>query len=255
MKLDHPFVHRVDPGNSTVPICYDRLQDWIDRLPGWFTSPEIPSPKATLLCGLPGSGKGTTAKAIARALQRPLYRLDPACDAFASAEILTLLGSDDPCVLWIDSPGEAHSGLLRWLLDREQLVFVVCTTDRPHRLPVGFTSRRIFCDIWHLDLPSMQQRIAIWSDLLSIRIEGHHLHDSVRLAQVSSMFTPGEIHEAYDDAVRQAGQAPNEGALIDSILKLRPVSHELDENLARLRDWTTSRAAVAASVAHSQSGD
>ncbi len=255
MKFEHPFLHSVDPGNSTVPVCYDRLQSWIDRLPGWLTSPEIPNPRATLLCGLPGCGKGNTAKAIASALQRPLYRLDPACDAFALAEILTLLGSLDPCVLWIENPGEAHVGLLRWLLDREHPVFVVCTTDRPHRLPVGFTSRRIFCDVWHLDLPGMQQRSYIWRDLLTTRIEGHHLHDSVRLAQVSSLFTPGEIHEAYDDALRQCGKTPDEGALIDSILKLRPIANELDEELARMRAWTANRAAVAASLAHSPSGD
>lgn len=60
------------------------------------------------------------------------------------------------------------------------------------------------------------------------------------------MFTPGEIHKAYDDAFRQVSQTPDEGALIDSILKLRPIAHELDEDLARLRAWTTNRAAVAA---------
>ena len=112
--MNHPFLHPVDPGNNTVPVCYDRLQSWIDRLPGWFSNDVIPAPKATMLCGLPGSGKSRTVKAIARTLGRLLHRLDPACGLAALAEIHTLLGADkQPGVLWIDQPSAVQIGIHR----------------------------------------------------------------------------------------------------------------------------------------------
>ena len=248
--MKHPYLHPVDPGTNNVPVCYDRLQSWINRLPAWLADPSIPKPKATLLCGLPGTGKGNSVKAIARVLQRPLFRLDPACDRPALAEITTLLTQHKtPCVLWADQPGEVHAGMHRWLLDNTtQPAFVVFTTDTPQKLPAGFTRADVVESAWHLDLPGTRQRSALWGELLAAAYTGHHENDSVKLAQISPMFTAGEIHAAFEHAHRECGRLPDEGHLIDAVLRLRPVGCSMDEQLACLRAWALTHACVAAST-------
>jgi hypothetical protein len=56
IKINHPFLHPVDPGNTTIPTCHDALPSWANRLPAWFSDPAIPNPKAVALAGLPGAG-------------------------------------------------------------------------------------------------------------------------------------------------------------------------------------------------------
>ena len=246
--MKHPFLHPVAPGHTPIPICYDALQAWVDRLPGWFADPAIPKPKASLLCGLPGIGKGTAAKAISRILGWPLFRLDPACDPTALAAITRLLQSEKhPCVLWIDQPGEAHTGIHRWLLDvNPSPSLVVFTTDAPHKLPPGFTRADVVESVWHLDLPNVTQRSALWGELLATANPGYHEHDSVKLSQMSPMFTPGEIQAVYEHATREAGTVPDEGHLIDAVLAMRPVALSMDEPLANLRSWACAHALEAA---------
>ncbi len=204
---------------------------------------------ATLLCGLPGVGSGSAAKAIPKALGRPLLRLDPACDRPALAEITTLLDTDKmPCVLWVDQPGEVYSGIHRWLLDGPTTpAFDVFTTDAPHKLPAGFTRADVLESVWHLDLPDVRQRRALWGELLSTAHSGYHEHDSVKLAQLSPMFTPCEIQAAWDDARRVCGGVPDEGRLIDAVLRVRPVALLMDEGVACLRAWARVHACEAAS--------
>jgi hypothetical protein len=246
--MKHPFLHPVDPGHTPVPICYDALQAWVDRLPGWFADPAIPNPKATLLGGLPGIGKAIAVKAFARMLRQPLFRLDPACDASALAEITRLLQAEKhPCVLWIDQPGDVHVGIHRWLLDVDPSpAFVTFTTNAPQMLPPGFTRADVVESVWHLDLPNVTQRSTLWGELLAAANPGYHEHDSVTLGQMSPMFTPGEIRAAYENATREAGQIPEEGQLIDAVLALRPVALSMDEQLACLRAWARAHALEAA---------
>ena len=250
-QMNHPFLHPVDPGNKTIPVCYDRLQAWLDRLPGWFSSDVIPTPKAVLLCGLPGSGKGSTVKAIAGVLNRSLFRLDPGCPASVLAEILTLLAAEkQPGVLWIDQPSGIHSGIHRCLLDCNMPpAFLVLTTHAPHRLPEEFLRADVVESVWHLDLPDNRQRCALWHDVIKSANPGYHSHDTVRLAQLSIRFTAGEVRAAFDHATREAGGFPDEGTLIDSILALRPIAHSMDESLACLRHWAVAHALDAASGA------
>lgn len=242
--MKHPFLHPVTPGNINIPACYDRLQSWADQLPVWFADPSTPKPKATLLCGLPGTGKGSAAKSIARALGRPLFRLDPGCDASALADVLAQLGAQkQPAVLWVDQPGPVHTGIHRWLLDHEMSpAFVVFTTDRPHRLPEGFVRADVIESTWHLDLPDYLQRCTLWHEVIKAANPGYHPHDTVRLAQLSIRFTAGEVRAAFDHATRAAGGFPDEGQLIDSILALKPVANSMDETLACLRQWACAHA-------------
>ena len=246
--MKHPYLHPVEPHNPTVPVCYDRLGSWLARLPEWFADPHVPVPRATLLCGLPGTGRGRVAQAIARVLRRPLHRLDAAADGHALAEIRALLAIDDPCVLWADQPGEPHTDLHHWLLDRPvPRVFVVYTTFTPQRLPAGFTRADVVESVWHLDLPDLRQRSALWGELLAAACPGYHGHDSVKLGQMSPMFTACEIQAAWDDARRVCGGTPDEGRLIDAVLRLRPVACQMDEGLACLRAWARAHATDASS--------
>ncbi len=64
---------------------------------------------------------------------------------------------------------------------------------------------------------------------------------------MSPMFTPCEIQAAFDSARRDAGRAPDEGQLIDSVLRLRPVTLSMDEEVACLRAWARVHACDAAS--------
>ena len=126
-------------------------------------------------------------------------------------------------------------------------VFVVFTTDAPHRLPPALTRSDVIESIWHLDLPTLKQRSALWGDLLSATISGHHTHDSVKLGQLSGVFTPAEIHAAYDRARRECGGMPKPGALIDAVLALKPLALRMDADLACLRAWAHGHARAASS--------
>lgn len=243
--MKHLNLFPVDTRNAILPGHHDQLQAWIDRLPGWFAEPRVPWPKATLLCGLPGVGKATATKVIAKTLNRPLFLLD---GSIPLTELSRLVDKEDPFVLWMDRPGEQHLAILRWLQSPDDFkVFVVFTTDAPHKLPPGFTRADVVSSAWHLDLPDLRQRSALWGDFLADSIPGHHEHDSVRLSQVSPMFAPVEIRAAYDNATRECGGVPKPGALIDAVLATKALALRMDEHLACLRAWAHEHACSAAS--------
>ena len=65
---------------------------------------------------------------------------------------------------------------------------------------------------------------------------------------MSPMFTAGEIQAAFDDARRVCGGAPDEGRLIDAVLRVRPLGVLMDEGIACLRAWARVHACEAAST-------
>jgi hypothetical protein len=245
-NMKHRNLFPVDTRNAVLPEHYDQLQAWIERLPSLFNNASVSAPTATLLCGIPGVGKGTAAGIIARTLNRPLFLLDgsiPLTDLDSQAD------GNEPFVLWIDQPGQEHAGIIRWIQDAELgKAFVVFSTDEPHRLPAVFTRADVVSSIWHMELPTLNQRSALFGELLSSRIAGHHTHDSVKLGQLSGLFTPAEIHAAYDRACQECGGVPKPGALIDVVLALKPLALRMDAELACLRAWAHEHALAAVSA-------
>lgn len=250
----HPFVHPVDPGSLQLPDCYDKLHVWLNQLPAWFNQEKIPAPKATVLCGIPGSGKHLVVRTIARKLARPLYRLDPACDAFALAEILGLLGVEAPCVLWIDRPEQTHIGVIRWLLDHPaRPLYLAVTTDRPHMLPLDFLRSDVIESVWHLDLPDASHRSKWWDGIIETPDPYPGRYDGTEPARLSELLTPGEIQAAYDATMRQTGgQLPSEHDLKSHAHDIRPIVHCCSELLATLRHWAATHATNGASKAWQQ---
>jgi hypothetical protein len=243
--MQHRNLHPVDTRNAVLPGYLDQLQTWIEFLPQQFSNSSVPCPKATLLCGLPGVGKGTCARIIARTLQLPLFLLDGSIPLNAMNR---LSDKGQPFVLWIDQPGAEHLGIIRWLqAQNSTAAFMVFTTDAPHKLQAGFLRSDVVLSIWHIDLPDLCQRSGLWGELLAASIPGHHEHDSVKLGQLSPMFTAGEVRAAYDHAVRAAGGIPAPGILIDAVLAMKPIAPSMDEHVACLRAWALVHARSATS--------
>lgn len=243
--MKHRNLYLIETRDAVLPGYFDELQAWTETLPEQFTNTSIPPPKATLLCGLPGVGKGIAAKVIARILQRPLFLLD---GSIGLNTLNRMMHSESPCVLWIDRPGDSHLGVHRWLLEqRFPFAYVVFTTEAPHRLSPGFMRTDAVNTVWHLDLPDLRQRSALWGDLLFANVPGFHEHDSVTLGQLSPMCTAAEIRAAFDQAMRLSRGVPRPSALIDSVLALKPVAITMDEHLACLRAWTWLHARSASS--------
>lgn len=243
MNLRH--LHPVDTGDQPPPSYFDRLHGWMDSVADQFARGPAHLPRAALLCGLPGVGKATAAKALARSLGLPIARADPALHICGPHET----GSTRPMVLWIDEPQHAPILSHRWLTDTTPTrVFAVFTTTAPQALPPWFTRADVMSAIWHLDLPDTRQRAEIWGDLLSAACVGHHDHDSVQLGHLSPMFTVAEIHAAFANACAVSGYPPHRESLIDSVLAIRPVAVSMDENLAHLRHWARVHAENASSV-------
>ena len=253
--MNHPFLHSIDAGDQSLPAHLETLLAWLERLPHQFKA-EVAAPKGTLLCGLPGSGKGIIAAVIAATLQRPLFRLDPACDPFAVAEIVGLLGSMSPCVLLVNEPGEQHHGLVHWLLDQPRPVFVVTTTMRPTKLPTGFFRRDLFDTAWHLDLPKLGERCKIWSQHLNPHGSPVAGYDCVRLAQCTPRCTFAEIRAMHDSVVRGVGgKIPSENDFLGVAVRHRPSAHDMDDEVSILREWSARRAERAGLVASAEEVD
>ena len=248
-NMKHRNLLPVDTRNAVLPGHYDQLLAWIERLPSIFNIASVPAPKATLLCGIAGVGKGTAAKVLARTLNRPLFLLD---GSIPLTDLDSLADCKEPFVLWVDHPTEQHVGLIRWMQDAEPgKAFVVFSTDEPHQLPAVFTRADVVSSIWHMDIPTLKQRSALFGELLSSRIAGHHTHDSVKLGQLSGAFTPAEIHSAYDKASRESGGVPKPGALIDAVLALKPLALRMDAALSCPRAWAHEYARAASSCGRS----
>lgn len=244
--MNHRNLFPVDTRNAVLPGHYDQLQAWIENLPGHFDNPSVPPQKATLLCGIPGVGKGTAVKVISRTINRALFLLD---GSIPLTDLESLADTTEPFILWVENPTEQQAGLIRWIQEPTAAkVFIVLTTDAPHQLPPAFTRADIVESIWHMDLPTLKQRSALWGDLLSSRISGHHQHDSVKIGQLSGMFSPAEINAASDHACRVCGRVPKPGALIDAVLELTPLALRMDGELACLRAWAGEHARAASSV-------
>ena len=145
-------------------------------------------PRGALLLGVPGTGKSAYSKALGAETGRLTLIMD------VGALMGSLVGSTEanirqalriadamaPCILMIDEVEKALSGVassgstdsgvsarlfgtfLTWLNDHESDMFTICTCNDISKLPPEFSRAERFDGIFFLDLPSVQQKRAIW---------------------------------------------------------------------------------------------
>lgn len=136
-----------------------KLEDWLKMNRTYFLSEKTPPklrPRGVMLEGSPGVGKSLAAKAIARELGVPLYRLDIATtlnryigeSEARVARSLSLLEREAPCVMLLDEveknfTDKEDSGvmtrimsqLLWWLADHQSRILTVMTTNNLAHIP------------------------------------------------------------------------------------------------------------------------
>jgi hypothetical protein len=164
VRLTRTMVMGTTQGLSQVDTGYEfywwppPLIKWVARNAPYFLAECHHSliPRGVLLYGAPGVGKTMGAKAIARKLEVPLYRLDMATtlvkymgDSEARfARALEIIEREAPCVVLIDEVEKLFgakddsgviqrllSQLLWWLAEHKSRVFTVMTSNNIDDIP------------------------------------------------------------------------------------------------------------------------
>ncbi len=242
------------------------LKRWLTRAKVGFSPAarelRLPAPKGILIVGIQGCGKSLAAKAIARAWQMPLLKLDAGrlYDKYIGEseknfrQAVTLAESIAPAVLWIDeieksfgaSSGEGDGGLsqrlfgsfLTWLQEKSEQVFVVATANDISRIPPELLRKGRFDEIFFVDLPNAKERASI----LSIHLQKHRQQpeklDMAELVQASDGFSGAEMEQAIIAALYEAlaqGRSLDTALLVTQIKEMIPLSVSRREDLQRLR--------------------
>ncbi|WP_428308153.1 AAA family ATPase [Lacipirellula sp.] len=211
-------------------------------------------PRGILLVSPPGCGKSALCKAIGHEVGRPTLRLDIGAlmgslvgeternvrRALAIAEAMA------PCVLFVDEIDKALAGiggggdsgvaarlfgtLLTWLSDHESDVFVVATANDVSRLPPELARAERFDGVFFVDLPSREQKDAIWG-IHRTRME---IAEDLSLPD-DQLWTGAEISACCRLA------ALLELSLVDAATHIVPVAVSAADNLERLRQWASGR--------------
>ncbi len=265
----------------------EELKKWLKQRSNAFTERAreygLPQPKGMLILGVPGCGKSLIAKTTSRLWSLPLLRLDMGRVYDGSMvgrseanlrNALKTAESISPALLFIDELDKAFAGgtgsadsdggtssrifgsFLTWMQEKTSPVFVMATANRIERLPGEFLRKGRFDEIFFVDLPTPEEREAIFNIHLSKRRSDIHRFDIEQLAKVSDGFSGAEIEQALIAAMYEAFAQEREFTQLDIIASIKstlPLSRTMTEQVTALRDWARQRARPAsASVAEYQ---
>ncbi len=249
------------------------LKSWLKARIGALTDEAkefgISAPRGVLLLGVQGAGKSLAAKAVATAWHRPLLRMDVGAfynrfvgeterqlrDALRQAEMMA------PCVLWIDeiekafasaSAESADGGLskrmfgsmLTWMQEHQSSVFLIATANDIESLPPELMRKGRFDEIFFVDLPDEEARVAILK--IHLKRQGRNVaeFDLPSLVEASNGFSGAEIEQAIRSAMFEAfekSQVFATGHLLRSMEVSPPLSVTMRERIEWLRNWAKDR--------------
>jgi SpoVK/Ycf46/Vps4 family AAA+-type ATPase len=253
----------------------DNLKQWLETRKLAFSAEAkefgLPAPKGLLIVGIPGTGKSLTAKATATAFGIPLLRLDMGkvfggIIGQSEANLRSVTQTAEaiaPCVLWIDEIEKGFSGtkssgstdggttarvfgsFLSWMQEKEKPVFVVATANDVTKLPPEFVRKGRFDEMFFVDIPTAIERGMIWQVVVKKHWRKPTDFDCVELARVTEQFTGAEMEAVFVEAMFTAfseNRTPKLRDVSRAALDTRPIIHQMDTEIARLRDWARGRA-------------
>ncbi|SFJ51800.1 AAA family ATPase [Planctomicrobium piriforme] len=210
--------------------------------------------RGVLLLSPPGCGKSQFCKALGKEVGRPVLRLDVGSllgslvgqSEERTRQALRIIDAMAPCVAMIDEVEKAFAGaggssdsgvtsrmfgqFLSWLNDHESDVFVVCTANDVSKLPPEFGRSERFDGIFFLDLPSREEKDAIWE-----LYREQFAIDQVQQRPDDPDWTGAEIKACCRLA------ALLNVPLLEAALNVVPVAVTARESVDRLRAWASGR--------------
>lgn len=228
----------------------NNLKLWVNQRAEIFTEKAanygLVAPKGLLLVGSEGTGKSLVAKAIAYEWNLPLLRLDIG-RLFAGVvgesesrtrEMIRITESLAPCALWIDEMDKAFSDsevtldggttlrvlgtLATWLAEKTIPVFVIATANDIDLLPLEILRRGRFDEIFHLNIPSREDRVTIFEiHLKRFRPQTWMNYDTKKLSKATRKFSGAEIEQTIIEAMYSAFTEDREFDTNDILLAIR----------------------------------
>jgi SpoVK/Ycf46/Vps4 family AAA+-type ATPase len=229
--------------------------------------------KGIILVGVPGCGKSLIAKAAAAALGCPLIRFDLA-GVFSKyvgeseqrmKKAFKTVDAIERCVLWIDEiekgMGGSSSGgkesldggvgsrvfgtFLEWLNEHTTPVFVIATSNNLDAIPVEFTRKGRFDEIFFVDIPNIVERTDIVKiQLIRQKLDPSHFEID-KLVDASNLFTGAEIERAIDEAKIRSANMDRVPTTADILVCSSEIMPEAKKNKSRIEAIRAKAANIA----------
>jgi ATP-dependent 26S proteasome regulatory subunit len=269
LEYIEPIVNLEDVGG------FGDLKLWVDKRRTAFSDAAkeygINPPKGIMLVGKSGVGKSYCVQAISSFLGLPLLRLDMGA-VFAryvgSSEenirrALKVVEAVSPVCLWLDevdkslagtdSSGKTDSGvtarvistLLTWRQETKSSVFMLYTANDPDALPSMVYRKGRLDEIWAVELPTTEERQAIFKIHIEKRKRESSNYDLFLLAEKSNNFTGAEIEATIEDALFNSfyeGVELETRHILKSISETNPQNNIESEDMVRIKEWMKNRA-------------
>lgn len=186
-------------------------------------------PKGVFIVGMPGCGKSLCAKASAALFESPLLKLDMGSmmgkyvgESEANLrKAIRIAEAAAPCVLWIDEIEKGFSGVggnndimtrmfgyfLSWMQDKTSSVYVIATANNADALPPELKRKGRFDEIFCVNLPSSEERKAIFTVHLNKKERKGCVKDAIdyqQLATVTDGFNGADIESVVNEAIEES---------------------------------------------------
>lgn len=255
-------------------------KEWINQRRRAFT-PEarefgLPTPKGVLLLGLPGTGKSLFSKAVGSILGLPILKVDMG-SLFGSLvgeseertrKVIQIAEAMSPCIVQFEeidkgiggsAGGNNDSGtsdrvlatLLDWMQEKTKPVFVVATANDPERLAASdgaLVRKGRFDELFFVDLPTVEEREAIWRIKLNAVGRKADDYSPDMLAHATENFTGAEIEACVTEALYTAFDAERQielRDLVDATDRITPLYETYKSRIEATRKWAATRCRMA----------
>src|SRR5215813_5743513 len=263
----------------------ENLKRWLQQRCGaWDDAARnfgLDPPRGVIILGVQGCGKSMCARAIAGEWRLPLLKFDTSAlfDKYIGEtekrvkKLFQVTEELAPAVLWIDELEKVFAGsgpdsasvdagvssrllasFLSWTQDRKAPVFVAATCNNVNSLPPEVIRKGRFDELFFVDLPSQQERRAIFAIHLKRHKQDPANFNLDKLASAARGFSGAEIDAAVQTAMYAAYSAKKSlatEAIMDALGSTVPLSTTRAEQIHALRSWASERA-VPASLAETQ---
>lgn len=278
-----PCVQEVPSDGGEALAGLDRLKEWLADKQRVFFAPDealdargVKPPRGVLLFGVPGCGKSSAAKMIARSWELPLFRFDigSVYDKWVGEsekkmrDALQFLDNVAPCVVWVD---EIEKGLavsadgndtgkrvlgqfLYWLQESHRRVFLAATANDVEALPAELFRKGRFSETFFLDLPGPADRAAAIRQYAGRALDAELTPAELNaLTAASDGFSYADIEYAVTEVAQRMiadeRAAVHPGELEQQFARIIPFAQSNPETLEKIRAWGRQRAVPAAQQA------